>query len=65
MTKKWRIFLQPLNVKLDLAQNIIKACCMLHNFVRSRDGYRYDDTLIVQGLDDLETKNITRGPKLL
>lgn len=50
LSNKWRIFHQPLNLKLHLAQNIIKACCILHNFVRIRDGYRYDDTLsVVQG----------------
>lgn len=38
---------------------------MLHNFVRSRDGYRYDDISIVQGLDDLETTNITRSTTAL
>jgi len=39
LSNKWRTFHRPLNVKLDLAQNIIKACCILHNFVRVRDGY--------------------------
>jgi len=48
-------------MKLDLAQNIIKACCILHNFVRARDGYRYDDTLTVQGLENMEKTNVTRG----
>lgn len=61
LSNKWRIFHRPLNVKLDLAQNIIKSCCILHNFVRVRDGYRYDDTLTVQGLENIENTNMTRG----
>ncbi|KAL4090147.1 hypothetical protein QTP88_025046 [Uroleucon formosanum] len=61
LSNKWRIFHRPLNVKLDLAQNIIKSCCILHNFVRARDGYRYDDTLTVQGLENIENTNMTRG----
>ncbi|KAJ8915528.1 hypothetical protein NQ315_012410 [Exocentrus adspersus] len=39
LANKWRIFHRPLNVDLDLAQDIIKACCVLHNFVRARDGH--------------------------
>lgn len=63
LSNKWRIFHRPLNVKLDLAQNIIKACCILLNYVRIRDGYRYDDTLTVQGLENIENTNVTRGSK--
>lgn len=65
LSNKWRIFHRPLNVKPDLAQNIIKACCILHNFVRVRDGYRYDDTLTVQGLENvpIENHNVTRGSR--
>jgi len=61
LSNKWRIFHRPLNVKLDLAQNIIKSCCILHNFERIRDGYRYDDNLTVQGLENIENTNMTRG----
>lgn len=65
LSNKWRIFHRPLNVKLDLAQNIIKACCILHNFIRVRDGYRYDDTLTVQGLENVHigNPNVVRGSR--
>ncbi|XP_063865375.1 uncharacterized protein LOC135103260 [Scylla paramamosain] len=46
LANKWRIFHRPLNVSLSLAEDIIKACCVLHNFVRDRDGVRIEDTLI-------------------
>ncbi|PNF20160.1 hypothetical protein B7P43_G00612 [Cryptotermes secundus] len=38
LANKWRIFQRPLNVDIDFAMNIVKCCCILHNFVRDRDG---------------------------
>lgn len=52
LTNKWRIFHRPLDVREELAIAIIKACCILHNFVRDRDGYKFSDTLYVAS--DLE-----------
>lgn len=43
---KWRIFQNPLLVQPDFAIDIIKAACVLHNFVRKRDGYKYEHTLV-------------------
>lgn len=48
-------------MKLDLAQNITKCYCILHNFVRVGDGYLYDDILTVQGLENVKTTNVARG----
>lgn len=36
MTNKWRIFHRPLNVGIDFGEEIVKTCCILHNFVRSK-----------------------------
>lgn len=47
LANKWRIFHRPLNVKYDFAIDIIKACCVLHNFVISRDGNRMSDELYI------------------
>lgn len=35
----------------------------MHNFVRSRDGYNYDDTLVVTGFEDASewNRDISRG----
>jgi len=52
-------------VKLDLAQNVIKACYILHNFVKVRDEYRYDDTSTVQRLENIENTNVTRGSQTI
>ena len=38
LANKWRILRRELNVNVDFAEAIIKACCILHNFVRERDG---------------------------
>lgn len=45
MCNKWRILHRPLDVKIDFAENIIKVICVLHSYVRMRDGYKYEDTL--------------------
>lgn len=39
-TNKWRIFHRPIDVGIDFVESIIKAACVLHNFVRTRDGKR-------------------------
>lgn len=57
LANKWRIFHRPLDVRQELAIAIVQACCVLHNYVRERDGYRFQDTLYVP--PELE---ITGGP---
>lgn len=37
MANKWRIFHRPINVGVAFSEEIIKTCCILHNFVRSRN----------------------------
>lgn len=41
---KWRIFHGPLDVSIDMAEIIIQACCVLHNFLRQQDGHNIEDT---------------------
>ncbi|XP_060855047.1 uncharacterized protein LOC132932697 [Metopolophium dirhodum] len=45
---------KPLNVSEEFADDIIKACVILHNFVRIRDGntLEFEDTLSYEGLLD-------------
>jgi hypothetical protein len=42
----------------------VKACVILHSFVRVRDGFRFEATLNIEGLEDLHcnTHNHARGP---
>lgn len=66
LTNKWRIFHRPLNLKHSNCISVIKAACALHNYVRDRDGVRFQDTLEINGLydDDAETNNsLQRGTK--
>lgn len=58
LVNKWRIFHRPLNVHIDFAEKIIKACCVLHNYVRLRDGYRFDNTLYNTSLNSLSTETV-------
>ncbi len=45
LANKWKVFHTPILVEPDFGDDIIKACCILHNFVRRRDGYNFEDTL--------------------
>ena len=53
LSNKWRIFQRPLYVSPDFAVVIVKTCVILHNFVRERDGYKFEDALTVTGLEDV------------
>lgn len=45
LANKWRILHRPLNVSYEFGIDIVKTCCILHNFVREHDGYHFEDTL--------------------
>ncbi|CAK1592771.1 unnamed protein product [Parnassius mnemosyne] len=51
----------PINVKPDFAVAIVKACGVLHNFVRDRDGYQVEDTDFITGLEDVLRQTQSRG----
>lgn len=55
LANKWRIFHRPLNVDPTLAEDIVKVCCVFHNFVRDRDGVQIEDTLTVDGLFEMDS----------
>lgn len=52
LSNKWRIFHRPINVNTNLAVQIVKTCCLLHNYVRQRDGYNFTDSLTITGLGE-------------
>ena len=43
LANKWRIFHTPMLVQPDFVDEIVKACCILHNFVRKRDGINFEE----------------------
>lgn len=65
LTNKWRILHKALNLSRETAIDVVKACVMLHNIVRERDGYRPEDlvpcTLQSMTNDTLTTKKTGRG----
>lgn len=52
LSNKWRIFHRPMNTSMELSIKIVKACCVLHNFIRVRDGYNFDHTLSINGFEN-------------
>jgi len=61
LSKKWRIFQRPLNVSPDFAVVTVEACVVLHNFVREKDSYKFEDALTVTGLEDMPDGQSVRG----
>lgn len=59
LANKWRVFHRPLNVSIDFAVDIVKACCILHNFVLNRDGLQCPVEMIIDDseLQSLQTLN--------
>ncbi|XP_044143939.1 protein ALP1-like [Bufo gargarizans] len=45
LANKWRFLHSPIYFKLETAISAVKAACALHNFVRLRDGYNFEDSL--------------------
>ena len=61
LSNKWRIFQRPLNVSSDFAVGIVKACVVLYNFVRERDGCKFEDALTATSLEDVPDGQSVRG----
>lgn len=68
LANKWRIFHRPLNAKKSFAIIIVNACCILHNFVRSKDGNRSareeasnETDTEASGFHDIPQGNMGRG----
>jgi len=51
---KWRIFHCAIDVCPNFCDVIVKTCCTLHNFVRQRDGFQFQDTLYECPLDSIK-----------
>lgn len=46
LSNKWRIFHTNMTIPPDFAMLVTKTACVLHNYVRARDGYNFEDTLV-------------------
>lgn len=38
LSQKWRIFLRPIECNVEVAIDVVKAACCLHNYLRSKQG---------------------------
>ncbi|XP_060806409.1 uncharacterized protein LOC132903097 [Amyelois transitella] len=54
LANKWRILHRPLNTSVHFSEDIVKACCILHNFIRKRDGFNFRHTLKIVGLENIQ-----------
>ena len=48
LSSKWRILHTELNVSKEWSKDIVKACVLLHNLVRSKNGYRSEEIYMTQ-----------------
>ncbi|XP_025194756.1 protein ALP1-like isoform X2 [Melanaphis sacchari] len=55
LANKWRVLHTAIQVEPDFTDDIIKACCILHNFVRKRDGINYEDSQ-THNFEDIEAR---------
>lgn len=62
LENKWRIFHRPINVSQEFSKDIVKACVILHNLVRVKDGSRSEDLYVSEGsLQSLQPTKACRG----
>jgi len=59
LSNKWTIFHKPINANLDLCVILVKTCCVLHNFVRSKDGFNIQDTTSTEGFIEIEQDTLS------
>lgn len=62
LANKWRILHRAMNVQYEFATDIIKACCVLHNFVLNRDGVKIFDDSDLQMLQSPTTNESSMSP---
>ncbi|CAK1592436.1 unnamed protein product [Parnassius mnemosyne] len=60
LTNKWRVLHTTILTDPDFATDIVKTTCVLHNFVRRRDGLKYNDELLTFDLPTLPNCNTSR-----
>ena len=64
LTNKWGILHRPLDVICQFCDNIVKACCMLHNSVRRNDRFQLEDTSYERNFERIQatgTRENTKG----
>ena len=60
LANKWSIFHRPLDVMPEFCDSIVKACRILHDFVRRNDGFHLEGTLNESNFEIIQATG-TRG----
>ncbi|KAJ8880678.1 hypothetical protein PR048_017148 [Dryococelus australis] len=60
--QQWRILHRPLDVNIAFRNDIIKDCCILHNYVHQKDNIHFEDTLYESPLARIRPNNV-RGSR--
>jgi hypothetical protein len=53
LASKWRIFYRPIGVGVEFCDSMVKACCVLHNYVCQKDGIHFMDTVYEYPLESI------------
>lgn len=56
LVSKFRVFEQPLACKIKTCESVIKAACVLHNFIRMREGI-FSTPSHPQSIDSMGVQN--------
>lgn len=60
LSNDWRILTRAIDLQPDRTIAVVKACCVLHNFVRIKDGFQFDLILYDSLMDGLQPTGIKR-----
>jgi len=60
VSNKWRIFRTGLNASKEFSKDIVKACVLLHNLVRNKDGYRSEEIYMTQNWNSVNRAACSR-----
>lgn len=62
LVQKWRVFLRPIDLQIDAVEDVVKAACCLHNFLRSNESYV--PTEEEEQVDNLQANAFLNTPRL-
>ncbi|XP_052747354.1 uncharacterized protein LOC128199910 isoform X1 [Bicyclus anynana] len=61
LANKWRIIHRAIDLNVDTAIQVIKACAVLHNFVREKDGINFESYQNIEHRQEQETTPMNRN----
>lgn len=61
LANKWQIIHRAIDLNVDTAIQVIKACTVLHNFVREKDGINFESYQNIEHRQEQETTPMNRN----